>query len=680
MRRKKIDRGFAALSLIVTALFVSALFTRCANIGSPSGGPKDTLAPVIMAMTPDNFTTEIDPMTKKIYIEFDEFVKLKDQQKEFYTSPQMKNKPQLTLRGRGVVVTLRDTLQENTTYSLNFGSSIQDNNEGNPLNSLRFVFSTGEKIDSMIMSGYVEDAYTADSLSKTFVLLYPADSITLNKDYDSTIFNATPAVIARAENNGIFMAQNLKPIPYYMYVLQDNNNNMTYEPGTDKVGFLDGTFNPSEMSEFTVWYDSLRQYVVADPQTHFRAFLDKPFRRQLLVDSERPSQQMAKLYFGAAHPTIDSIIFDSIPSEKVSIEYLTAGRDTMSLWFDMDKEMIPDTIRGRVVYFKHDTLNNLSRVSEDLKLAWRYIETKKEQQERERIEREKKKAEEEGEEWTEPEKENPFKVSIASANEINPEQSITFDFDYPVRMIDTAAITLQYLSAQAVELREELSSSNSEAAEAAKAARGNAIAYNLTRDTLNLRRWHLRADWFEEGSEYFLTIPKGALTDIAGFSNDSITKSFKPLKKEDFATIIVNLAEDEENPSTYILDLMKSDGKTIIESKRDVTPGEVIFNYIPAGDVSLRIIQDFNGNGVWDSGDLVKRRQAEQSKFFSESGERKITTKVNWEIEIDVDPATLFAPESQEQLVDRLAREERRRLAELEKKKQGSSGAHNHQH
>ena len=97
---------------------------------TPTGGPKDTLPPVITLMTPDNFTTNFKD--RKIYIEFDEFVQIKDQQKEFFTSPQMKKKPTITLRGRGISVQLRDTLRENTTYALNFGSAICDNNEGNP--------------------------------------------------------------------------------------------------------------------------------------------------------------------------------------------------------------------------------------------------------------------------------------------------------------------------------------------------------------------------------------------------------------------------------------------------------------------------------------------------------------------------------------------------------------------
>ena len=135
------------LKLAVTLLFLGAFLTRCASIMSPEGGPKDTLPPVITNITPGNFKTNFTDKDKKIYIEFDEYVQIKDQNKEMFTSPAMKKMPLLTTRGKGIVITIRDTLKENTTYAIDLGSAIRDNNEGNPLNAMRYVFSTGETID-----------------------------------------------------------------------------------------------------------------------------------------------------------------------------------------------------------------------------------------------------------------------------------------------------------------------------------------------------------------------------------------------------------------------------------------------------------------------------------------------------------------------------------------------------
>lgn len=437
------NRHIVALRAAVALLFLPAFFSRCASMMTPTGGPRDSLPPVIVAMTPDNFSTNRPLLNhEKIYIEFNEFVQLKDQQKEFFTSPAMKKKPTVSIRGRGIVIQLRDTLLPNTTYALNFGSAVRDNNEGNPLYSMRYVFSTGPEIDSMIVSGYTADSYKADSVSKSFIWFFPADSVEHVPEYDSTVFKYKPAVIARAENNGIFIAQNLKPIPYRIYAVEDKNDNQMYDPGSDQIGFLEGTYNPAELPDFAVWYDSVRMYVSAEPQLYLRMFTDAVFRRQVLSESERPLQHKAMLYFAAARPQIEQLRFDSIPAERVIVDPQTVGRDTIALWFNVPAAELPDTIKGEITYLKHDSLNVLQPVTEELKLAWRKIETKEEERERERLERERRKAEEAGEEWVEPEKENPFAYKMPLSGDVNPENDLTIDFDYPLVRVDSASLLL----------------------------------------------------------------------------------------------------------------------------------------------------------------------------------------------------------------------------------------------
>ena len=131
---------------IVLLLFGGAFLSRCASIGSPTGGPKDTLPPTIVSMTPEQNATNFK--SDRIYLAFDEYVQLKDQQKEIFTSPAMRKKPKVSLRGRGIYVEIEsDSLEPNTTYAIEFGASVADNNEGNPLHGLRYVFSTGDTID-----------------------------------------------------------------------------------------------------------------------------------------------------------------------------------------------------------------------------------------------------------------------------------------------------------------------------------------------------------------------------------------------------------------------------------------------------------------------------------------------------------------------------------------------------
>ncbi len=636
----------AVSRLLVALFFASAFFCRCASTMVPTGGPRDSLPPVIVGMTPDNFSTD-RPTTGhgRIYIEFDEFVQLKDQQKEFFTSPQMKKKPTLSVRGRGIMIQLRDTLLPNTTYALNFGSALRDNNEGNPLHSMRYVFSTGPEIDSMIMSGYTADAYKADSVSKSFIWFFPADSVENVAEYDSTIFKYKPAVIARAENNGVFIAQNLKPIPYRVYAVKDVNDNQMYEPGTDRVGFLEGAFNPAKMPDFAIWYDSLRQYVSAEPQLYLRMFTDRAFRRQVLSQSERPQQHKAMLYFSAARPQIDSIRFEGIPDDGFIIDPQTVGRDTLAVWFTVPSAQLPDTIRGSVTYFKHDSVNVLQRVTEPLKLPWRMVETKEQQREREKLERDRRKAEEAGEEWIEPRKPSLFGFKLPLSGEVNPENHLAVDFDYPLARVDSAALLLTVTSPDnSVE----------------------DLPVRLVRDTALLRRWYLRAPWKPDG-KYTLTIPAGAITDIAGFTNDSIVGKYTVLAPEKHATVIVNVKARDS--MRYIVQLLDGSG-ALKQERRDVGSGSVRFNYVAPGEIRFRIIEDANRNGKWDTGDVVLRRQPERTEMFvNDEGEETFSTKANWDFEFEMDMNRIFAPVTMESLSRLLDERELRRLRREEEKR-----------
>ena len=552
------------------------------------------------------------------------------------------------MRGRGIVIQLRDTLLPNTTYALNFGSALRDNNEGNPLHSMRYVFSTGPEIDSMILSGYTADAYKADSVSKTFIWFFPADSVEDIAEYDSTIFKYKPAVIARAENNGIFIAQNLKPVPYRVYAVQDKNDNQLYEPGSDQVGFLDGTYNPAALPDFAMWYDSLRHYVSAEPQLYLRMFTDRAFRRQVLAQSERPLQHKALLYFSAPHPQIDSIRFDSIPEGGFIVDPQTVGRDTLALWFTVPSAQLPDTLRGSVTYFKHDSVNVLRRVTEPLKLSWRFIETKEQQREREKLERERRRAEEAGEEWTEPRKPSPFAFKLPLNGEINPENHLTVDFDYPLARLDSAAMLLTLLKADnSVE----------------------DVPVRFVRDTALLRRWYVRAPWKPEG-QYTLTIPAGAITDVAGFTNDSIVGKYTVLDPEKFATVKIDVRGREG--MQYIVQLLDGSG-SLKQERRGVVSGPVRFNYVSPGEIKFRVIEDLNGNGKWDSGDVVARRQPERAEMFvDEQGGETFATKANWDIEFTMDMPRIFAPVTMQSLsrlldereLQRLRREEEKRVKE----------------
>ena len=610
----------------------------------PTGGPKDTIPPVIVYMNPNNFSTNIDTLhPPKIYVEFDEYIQLKDQQKELYTSPAMKKQPSVTRRGKGIVITIKDTLRPDITYAINFGSSLCDNNEGNPLHGMRYVFSTGDTVDSMYMSGYTADSYKADSVSKTFIYFFIADSVEQPKEWDSTMFKYKPHVIARAEKNGIFIAQNLKPVPYRIYAFEDTNNNMMYEPSVDQIGFLDTTYNPRYMPGFSIWFDSLRHYPSADPQLYFRMFMDRRFARQVLSQQERPQRHKAMLYFGAANPEVTNIEFDSIPSERVIYDPQTVGKDTVALWFNMPSEEIPDTIKGTITYFKHDSVNNLVESTDKLRLTWKYTESKEEQRERERLEKERERAEKNGETWEEPEKANPFKVSIPTSAEVNKDKHVDIEFDYPLTKFDSTSIVFTMTSESITEPK--------------------SVEYHFVQDTINRRKYQLRAEW-QPKAKYELMIPAGAFYNIAQEQNDTIRCKFDASDPEKYAIVNIKV-KSTKSKARYIIQLTNAQGK-VQKQIANATAGTYKFEYVSPGDIMIRVVEDLNGNGKWDTGDMVLMRQPERTEIYkNDDGVEAITTKANWEFDIDVDMDKLFAPVTMESVIKMLNDREDERLKKL---------------
>lgn len=244
-------------------LLISVL--GCANRGRPSGGEIDTDPPVILRTVPENFTTNFKSKEIKIY--FDEFVKLKNLQQQLIVSPPMDNAPEIRPLGsanRYITIKIKDTLKENTTYAINFGQSIVDNNEENPYPYYRYVFSTGSTIDSLSVKGVVLDAENREPDTFVSVVLYEVDSTYT----DSIVYKEKPKYITNTlDSLTTFSIDNIKAGTYRLIALKDENGNFTYQQKTDKIGFYD-TF-------ITVPNDSLYTLKLFKEETPFKALKSK---------------------------------------------------------------------------------------------------------------------------------------------------------------------------------------------------------------------------------------------------------------------------------------------------------------------------------------------------------------------------------------------------------------------
>lgn len=213
----------------ILGFFLITLFFACASPKSVEGGPRDIKPPKVLKMEPKNLTTNFN--AKQIVIQFDEFFKLNDQYKEFNISPDVERQPQLKVKKRSLEITFQDSLEKNTTYTLNFGKMIADINESNVLKNFTYVFSTGPKLDSLTLSGQVTDAVTGEPVLDAIAYIVP-----INRD--TILGKHKPSIYTTTDSSGNFSLQNLREDTYKVYALKEEGGDKIYQQSTDQIGFI----------------------------------------------------------------------------------------------------------------------------------------------------------------------------------------------------------------------------------------------------------------------------------------------------------------------------------------------------------------------------------------------------------------------------------------------------------
>ena len=310
MQQQHHSNTYRLLYIPIVFLFLLS-FTDCAKKGRPSGGLRDTIAPVILRSGPENFTTNFK--NNEIRITFNEFIKLKDISKELIISPPLKYAPIITPLSVSKVLKIKilDTLKDNTTYSFNFGNSILDNNEGNLFPNYKYVFSTGSYIDSLTLKGTAIDALLPVTDFPTTVALYQVD-----QSYkDSLVFLEKPTYITTTINEtNNFELSNLKQGTYQLIALKEQTRNYTFQPKTDKIGFYKDLI--------TIPTDSLFELRLFKEVPDF-----KPTRPKL--------ESSNRISFGYEGKTDNYQITLLTPMED-DFQYQVLkqpGRDTLNFWF-----------------------------------------------------------------------------------------------------------------------------------------------------------------------------------------------------------------------------------------------------------------------------------------------------------------------------------------------------------
>ena len=329
---------------IIYSILSLAIISGCAKRGNPTGGPLDSLPPVLVNANPKLNSTNFD--SEEIRLTFDEFVKLDKVQDQLIISPPLDKsayeiKP-LTGVTKKVFLKFIDSLDENITYTINFGNSIKDNNEGNPLTFFSYTFSTGETIDSLYLKGNISDAYDIETDEYVSIHLYRIDS-TLN---DSIIYNKQPTYISNSLDSTSYRFKNLREGKYLIVAMKDVDNNYYFDPFYDKIGFID--------SLITLPKDSIIDLKLFKEETDL--IWDKPH----FINSEKIGfGYYGKLDFSRL--VIDSNLPDSVDYiftkeiEKDTIYVWLTKNSFDSLNFNLIEK---DTIKLTTVKFdrKRDTL------------------------------------------------------------------------------------------------------------------------------------------------------------------------------------------------------------------------------------------------------------------------------------------------------------------------------------
>lgn len=521
MRKNKIDFVPLRKTLYYVSALLFILFTlvNCAKRGGgPTGGAMDSIPPAFVKATPPNYTTNFDKDEIRIY--FDEYIKLKDYQKQLIISPPLKNSiisPQGSA-SKYIKISITDTLVPNTTYVFNFGQSIQDNNENNPFSSFKYVMSTGAYIDSLTVRGSIVDELTDKPDNFVSVMLYAVDS-TLS---DSIIYKDPPRYVTNTlDSLTTFEIGNIKEGEYMLIAMKDEDANYTFQPKKDKIAFLKEFITIPTDSSYTL----------------------KLFKETSALKVSRPKQiSNGHVSFGVEGP-MDSVKIDLLTEKPDQFEELWTqkpNQDSLHYWYKPQIEIDSLVFEAKGINYTDTLIMRLRNRKPD---------------------------------------------SLALSNKSGRTLALNKPFELsssiPLTRLDTNLINVYKDSIK--------------------------VEFTVKKDTLLSS---LEIDFERnEKSKFQVQLLPGALTDFFDTVNDTLTYNFQTKEKSDYGGIELNLENATNFP--YIVRLTNARGDIL----RSITTEEETsfnFEFLEPGDYLIQLIEDTNGNGIYDTGNYLEKRQPEK--------------------------------------------------------------------
>lgn len=580
--------GLGSLFVVAAALLLAA----CASIGRPEGGPRDMTPPVMVSSTPAPGSVNVS--NGRIDIIFDENITLDDPMNKIVVSPPQKKQAQISSNGRRVRITLRDTLRDSTTYTVDLADAVRDLNEGNILDGLAIDFSTGPSIDTLMISGIVFEGRTLEPAQGMIVGVYSTPVA------DTALTTLPMDRITKTNALGRFTIRNLKPGSYRVFAINDLNHDFHWDRSED-IAFLDRDISPSTIAiEVTDTFTDAagNDSLVTRPATRFLpddillTWFNENYKPLYLVKHERPDARRLTLEMSTRSDSLPQLtLLNTVRAgarlDREAVLQSSPGLDSLTYWLRDTTLIGSDTLKIAARYLHTDTLDNITFTTDTLTFALRQPKKKKKRDE----------------ETDSVPKLEFVNIGISSRQPQDLNMPLLFETSTPTASIDSAGFRIEEL-VDSVWMP---------------------VAAKIPSppDSLQPMRLLTEMTW-KPKTKYRVTIDSLAVTDIYGNHNRPFVQEVSTHAIEDYAALFFNIGD--LGSDSAIVELLSSDKPVRLEPVRN---GVATFEYVTPGAYYARLFIDRNHNGRWDTGSVADTVQPEDVFYFS----KKLNLKKNWDVE-----------------------------------------------
>lgn len=527
---------------------MSALIFSCAQVVAPGGGKTDNDAPKVVKYSPDsaqlNFNSQIIELT------FDEYVQLRDLNNQLIISPPLESTPDFHVKNKILTIDLgKEELKTNTTYSINFGNAIQDINENNAKENFSYLFSTGNFIDSLKVTGRVQNTFDHKAEKGVLAMLYS------NSD-DSSVFKNQPAYFARTAADGTFQINNVKEGKYKIITVKDANGNYRYDPEAESIGFYDSLINASEKKniQFNLFQEPAKKIFI-------KKYLHNYYGKIVLTFNQGS----------------DSIRVTNLTNDRKGVQEFidfSKNKDTLTYWIkNYEKDSLKLQVNnGNIVI---DTVEFKMIKFEDAVKARR----------------------------------TPLKLRLMNSFNGNQNFDLNSDlrliFSQPISNINNDMnISLQQdsISLKSIQIQRDSVNRSSVLIKT--------LAHSARIPDHKEKLQEPAKEILNENTKYSLFIPPGTFTDIFGLTNDTIKIEFKTRELKFYGSLKLKV-DVPEAKGKYIIQLL--DEKENIVRENIISETETIYyDYLHPKKYKVKMILDENANSKWDTGNYLKKIQPEK--------------------------------------------------------------------